>query len=118
MNNTRFGIFRDNVPFALDLLNFKFWNLETFIRTSVFRALDTWSSDLQVFNSEDAHSERHLVFRSSSLQLRGRSFRAFSLRSLQNMRRVSVFRGWDRSSELLVSESLDNVSRRAACVDS
>src|ERR1044072_2690977 len=56
-NNTRFRIFRDNVPFALDLLSFKFWNLETFIRTSVFRALDTWSSNLQVFNSEDAHSE-------------------------------------------------------------
>src|ERR1044072_8456048 len=54
-NNTRFGIFIDNVPFSLDLLSFKFWNLETFIRTSVFRALDTWSSDLQVFNSEDAH---------------------------------------------------------------
>src|ERR1044072_3386646 len=48
--NTRFRVFRDNVPFALDLLSYKFWILETFIRTSVFRALDTWSSDLQAFN--------------------------------------------------------------------
>ena len=56
-NDIMFRVFRINVPFALDLLSFKFWNLETFIRTSVFRALDTLSSDLDVFNSEDAHSE-------------------------------------------------------------
>src|ERR1044072_3350059 len=56
-NNIMFRVFITNVPFALDLLSFMFWNLETFIRTFVFRALDTWSSDLQIFNSEDAHPE-------------------------------------------------------------
>src|ERR1044072_9393907 len=40
-NNIMFRVFRANVLFALDLLSFKSWNLKTFIRTSIFGALDT-----------------------------------------------------------------------------
>ena len=81
------SLIRINISFALIFRTSSPWNLETFIRTSCLQNLG------------------HLVFRIFMSLDAGDVHQNFCLQNLQHLNRNTIFRSWECSSELPVSES-------------
>src|ERR1044072_6873333 len=81
------SLIRINVLSALIFRTSSPWNLETFIRTSCL------------------HKLGHMVFRIFKSLDAGDIHQNFCLQNLQHLIRNTIFRNWDCSSELPVSES-------------